>query len=754
MALRFTLAGLAVAVLVGGCGGQEPGPSRVDEPATPAATETPTPTTVAAPRVTETASPVAEQTPNPTPAVGPGSQSEPAQLLREGRFEDASAAYSALASAAADPGSRTEALVGAGVAEYERGNHDSAIESLQSAVDGAPPGTLAARRAAYLLAVRQQEAGRPAEAAAALRPFALAGVSDPLQPYILVQYGKVASAAGDVAGATAAWEALDAMAQVPPKVRIEAKRGRLEAARDTGDQAIVFQRLQELLAIASEPGLRYELAEMARSAGDMSLYGTSLQAIVADSPASRYAVLAIADLRAAGYAVDAGRAGLAYYRQRAYPEAKATLLDGVAEPGIAAGDLAFRLFYLAATYEDTHSLGEAVATYDRAAAADPTSPFAYRARYWAARTTETMGDSRSASARYLELARDYPTGQFAGEAAFRSGYSLLQAGDPAAAITTWDGLDEPVGDARLLYWKGRAYQLLGDGTNASAAFARGASVAPLSFYGAESGRVASGARADVRYRARTAAPPPDWNALAEWLNGRVPGTLASQATVAPDLMAMGLRDEATQVLLDASGGAGAWTLLALARQAHELGLSDVAARLATRLASATGAQHEMPVDLERLAYPLDYVKTLNDEGLRNNLDPLFVAAMVRQESFWDPSAGSSAGAMGLTQVIPSTGEAIANALGVASFAPSDLFRPAISLRFGAYYLGGQVRRFGDPYAALAAYNAGPGAAGRWVGVAGGAPAPDFVEAIDFSETHDYVERVMDHYAHYLHAYGG
>ena len=61
-----------------------------------------------------------------------------------------------------------------------------------------------------------------------------------------------------------------------------------------------------------------------------------------------------------------------------------------------------------------------------------------------------------------------------------------------------------------------------------------------------------------------------------------------------------------------------------------------------------------------------------------------VAALVRQESFWDPAAGSSAGALGLTQVMPQTGRLIAQALGDADFQTSDLLRPIVSLEFSAW----------------------------------------------------------------------
>ena len=126
---------------------------------------------------------------------------------------------------------------------------------------------------------------------------------------------------------------------------------------------------------------------------------------------------------------------------------------------------------------------------------------------------------------------------------------------------------------------------------------------------------------------------------------------------------------------------------------------------------------------------------------------------MRQESFFDPGAVSSASAVGLTQVIPSTAQEIAGQLGETSFRNSDLLRPRVSLRFGAHYLGSQINLFdGDLSAALAAYNGGPGNALRWSEVA--PDDPDlFLEMIDFPETHDYVRLVLANYAIYLYTYG-
>lgn len=123
-----------------------------------------------------------------------------------------------------------------------------------------------------------------------------------------------------------------------------------------------------------------------------------------------------------------------------------------------------------------------------------------------------------------------------------------------------------------------------------------------------------------------------------------------------------------------------------------------------------------------------YAPMIEAAAVRNGVDPAVLHGLIQQESGLDPSSRSSAGAEGLTQLMPST----ATSLGV-----SDPLDPAQSIEGGARYLGEMLRRFGgNVEEALAAYNAGPGAVQRY----GGVPP--------YAETQQYVSKVLDYAAEY------
>ncbi len=145
----------------------------------------------------------------------------------------------------------------------------------------------------------------------------------------------------------------------------------------------------------------------------------------------------------------------------------------------------------------------------------------------------------------------------------------------------------------------------------------------------------------------------------------------------------------------------------------------------------------------RLAYPDRYwkeVKAAVPEAYV--IEPRYFHALTREESNFNASIVSHAGAVGLSQLMPPTAAETAGWIGL-KIVPGDLNNPAINAKIGAKYLDVMVKQHGgSPYLALAAYNAGGGRTRDWRTSWGDVPTDVYVESIPFKETRDYVKRVM------------
>jgi soluble lytic murein transglycosylase-like protein len=128
-----------------------------------------------------------------------------------------------------------------------------------------------------------------------------------------------------------------------------------------------------------------------------------------------------------------------------------------------------------------------------------------------------------------------------------------------------------------------------------------------------------------------------------------------------------------------------------------------------------------------------YDQLIESAASKYGIDPAVLKGLIKQESGFNPGAGSSAGAQGLTQLMPGT---------AASLGVTDLQDPAQSIDGGAHYLRMQLDRFAGDYSrALAAYNAGPGAVQRY----GGIPP--------YAETRNYVQNVLTFASEYRQGSG-
>lgn len=129
-------------------------------------------------------------------------------------------------------------------------------------------------------------------------------------------------------------------------------------------------------------------------------------------------------------------------------------------------------------------------------------------------------------------------------------------------------------------------------------------------------------------------------------------------------------------------------------------------------------------------------------------EPALTLGITRQESGFDPRVRSGVGARGMMQLMPTTATAVARKMGVA-YSADMLWEPDYNMRLGQAYLGQVIDQFSGSYVmGIASYNAGPGRPAQWAAFCGdprtaSVDAIDFIECIPFSETRNYVMRVME-----------
>lgn len=183
-------------------------------------------------------------------------------------------------------------------------------------------------------------------------------------------------------------------------------------------------------------------------------------------------------------------------------------------------------------------------------------------------------------------------------------------------------------------------------------------------------------------------------------------------------------------------------LLAASQIAYELNWYERAINTAAR----TKKVHNFT-----LRYPTPYRSILKNYTAYYEIDEAWVAGLIRQESRFSALTKSSAGAMGLMQIMPATAKQIANELELFDYRTNQLYKPNMNVLFGVYYL----RQLWDNFElskvlATAGYNAGPGRARQWQNNVpkDGLEGAIFIETIPFNETRNYVKFVLSNHLYY------
>jgi soluble lytic murein transglycosylase len=152
---------------------------------------------------------------------------------------------------------------------------------------------------------------------------------------------------------------------------------------------------------------------------------------------------------------------------------------------------------------------------------------------------------------------------------------------------------------------------------------------------------------------------------------------------------------------------------------------------------------DVPMAYWELLLPRPYWTTLENDARANGLDPYLVAALIRQESEFNPGAVSRANAYGLMQLLPSVGKELSKKDGQRHFKTNDLLDPTINLQLGTQDLRKSIDRYGGQVDyALAAYNAGDTPVHLWMSANNYKDIAEWVESIPYTETREYVQAIV------------
>jgi len=350
-------------------------------------------------------------------------------------------------------------------------------------------------------------------------------------------------------------------------------------------------------------------------------------------------------------------------------------------------------------------------------------------------------DNRDKDARQTltALLKRFPTGRHATNARFRAGMIAYIQGDRKAAAAEFDSLiarDSNSTEAlAAAYWAGRSFAALGDKSRGNARWRSIISKEPLSYYA-----VLAAKRLDTTLVASDRSPSN---------YGKVPAIDTAMNRIV-ELRDVGMDVEAgfenDRLFRDALSNP-----TRMVATAHALAGSDQASRsiaLGRRAIDEIGRSPEN----YRLYFPVLERETLIASSKENGLDPVLVAALIRQESNFNPLATSPAGARGLMQLMPAVGKTVAESKGIGPWDPQLLYEPATNIKLGTAHLSGLARKYPDVVKVLAAYNAGESRVEKWSSKTGAADPEVFTERIPFVETRDYVRTILRNRAYYQALY--
>ena len=725
-------------------------------------------------------------------------------LLFIGDYEQARREFQNAQSNASDPELQSAATLGLGRSLYLQNNYANAVTVLEGMVGAETQNAQHTAVAYYFLARTYEEQDLYKKAAEAysmylsLRP----GVLD---AYIQELRGDALMNAGDPSGAIAAYGAAVESPQIGVTTWTELKLGRAYAA--AGDFADAIQRYLDVYESSDNDYARAQanylmgqtyltmgLPEQAnaRFLDSVALfpraydtYSGLVQLVNTDVPVN--------ELQRGIVDYYAGEYGLAIEALTRYidsdTEVEASAYHYLAlsrlernEPARAIANWDYIIenytgdaLWATAWDEKAFTMWAYMDQYDEAAQVllnyvdkAPESSRAPEFLFQAARILERDGRLIDAAAAWERLIDNYPAADQSYRGLFLAGISYYRAGEFDSALTAFQRMlvlaTTPGDQASAQLWIGKTQQARGDLGAARIAWQQGAQADPTGYYSERANELLQNRDpftinqpVDLGYDlASERAQAEEWLRTtfalpAETdLNGLGPLASDSRITRAAAFWELGLyalaRNELESLRQEvASDPANTYRLM---NYMHEMGVYRSAILASRQVLDLAGLSDidtlQAPAYFNHIRFGVYFKDLVLEASQSEELHPLLLLSVMRQESLFESFAVSSASARGLMQIMPATGAEIAGSMSwPADYSTNALFRPEVSIRMGARYLDRQRDYFGGSvHAALAAYNGGPGNTIIWNEL--GQNDPDLLlEVIRADETRKYITQIYE-----------
>ncbi len=418
--------------------------------------------------------------------------------------------------------------------------------------------------------------------------------------------------------------------------------------------------------------------------------------------------------------------------------------------------LAEGAFLSAKAFQRSGQRAEAAAAFDKLIKDFPGGEFAARGMYRWADMAEGDDDTARARSLYRNLYIELPDNTLADDALWREGWLSYLDKDYKGAYLIFNKLlnEYPYSDFAdtATYWSARTAEKLGMVDKAAVHYTDVINRFPLSYYAAISrGRISVDAsETPVRKIKSLSYEPHDVHTIPDRY-------VSLHLNKGKALMGLGFREDASAELSMAEARCtDKVTLLEIARLMTRIGAYNKAQRLVVNRFQEFLIDDAGQPDTEiwTFAFPAGFSEDVRINADKNSLNPFLIHAIIKEESSYRTDVVSRAGAVGLMQLMPSTGNNISRETGFKDYSTPSLYRSEVNISLGSSYLKKLVEGSkGKIPLAIASYNAGPNAVLSWVARYGTEEMDEFIEKIPYPETRNYVKKVLRSYDVYERLYG-